>query len=885
MTKVSVIRSLAQEEASRGVPVRLRGVVTAFSGYKNSFFFDDGSGGISVDRTDSAEVKVGDEVEILGMSGPGLFAPVVLASEVRVLGRAPQPKARPATYADLVGGGLDSERIELQGVVRSAKMAKSFDRDMLLLRLDVGASNVLVYFQDFAGLDYKNLVDATIRIRGVSGTTFNSKRQSIGIYLDVPSRTDMDILQPAGPDPFSAKALPVRNALRFGQKPHRVKVQGVVTWQVPGHMLYLQDGADGIRIQTDANEVMPPGTRIEAVGFPAMGEYSPVLEEGIFRVLGRGTPVTPMRVEAKDVIDRKATFSDAKYDGQLVQIEGKIVETRIQGSEAIVILREGDEVFEARLTLSGEKPNREILPQNVVLVTGICTVLADADRNPASFVILQRSDADIAVLKKAPWWTPLHTVVVVSTVIGLGLLIALWVVILRHRVEYQTRVIRESEGRFRNLAQHDVLTGLPNRLMLEERIFACLDHCQQDNLRAAVFTIDIDRFKQINDTYGHLVGDECLKIVAARLRSAVRSTDTIARTGGEEFTLVAGSLASRDGAAVIASTLMNLFRDPMVAFGHELAVTVSAGCAVYPDDGLASDELRRRSDQALYEAKRTGRNRVVFASRELSAALERAVLIEEALREAMREESFALAYQPIYDGAGGVRRVEALLRATDERLAKLGPAAYMPVAEACGLVLPIGRWVLREACRQIAAWQAAGIAPCPVAVNISAAQLQQAGFADVVLRALGEFALDPRLLELELTETAVMTEISFVAEKMAQLAQAGVTFAIDDFGTGYSSLSRLHELPIGALKIDRSFIERLGVNRGPSTIIQAVIQMARSLRLQVVAEGIEKPAQMAHLREMGCDLFQGYLLAPPLSADAVALAMSASRAAVLTKSS
>ena len=804
------------------------------------------------------------------------------ASAVRVLGRAAEPRARSVAYADLIGGAQDSQRIEVTGVVHSARFGKAFDRDTLILGLDLGGAEVTVFLQDFSGMEPAKLVDATIRVRGVCGSDFNDRRQFTGAYVLVPSRRDIEVVQPAAEDPFALKAVPLRSALRFGQALHRIKIVGVVTWQDANHALYLQDGSDGIRILTAVRHLIPLGTRVEAVGFPAMGEYSPVLEEGIFRMVGEGTPTPAMRIDAASVLGRGDAFNTSKADGQLVQIEGTVVDRRVQGMETIITVRQGKEVFEAHLAGAEEGAGLGLSAGSLVRFTGVCSVRTDAYRSPTSLVILLRSEADVVVLKKMSWWTPLHTVSVVCGVGEAVLIVALWMVILRHRVEDQTRTIRESEGRFRTLAHHDVLTGLPNRLMLEERIVQCLRDCERTKHFGAVFTIDIDRFKQINDTYGHLTGDECLKIVAARLRGAVRHTDTIARTGGEEFTLVACSLSNREGAAAIANQILSLFRDPVVVLGNEIAVTVSAGCALFPEDGLEAEALRRRSDQALYEAKRTGRNRIVFATDELSAALEQAAGIEVALRDALRLDSFKLAYQPIYDGAGKIRRLEALLRTTDERLSKLGPSAYIPIAESCGLILPIGRWVLQEACRQTTAWQAAGLEVCPVAVNISAAQIQQTNFAEEVLRVLQSFDLEPCLLELELTETCVMTELSTVAEKITRLADAGVTFAIDDFGTGYSSLSRLHELPIEALKIDRSFVDGLEPNSGTCTIIKAVIQIARSLKLQVVAEGIELPEQLDLLRDLGCDLFQGYLMARPLSAEAIAAMLGENRRSVQT---
>jgi diguanylate cyclase (GGDEF)-like protein len=886
LTQVTQVRHLSQEQAARSVPVRLKGVVTVLSGWRNSFFVEDSTAGISVDRTDKADVQVGDQVEVTGTSNAGLFAPLVLASHVRVVGHASPPLARRVTYGDMIGGAEDSQRIEVHGIVHSARISKIFGRDTLLLSVELGGGSVKVLLQDFAGVDYGRLIDSTVRIRGVCSTEFNQKRQFVGLGMFVPDRRDIDVVQPADDDPFAASATPVRNALQFGQARHRVKVAGISTYQIPGHALYLQDGNDGIRIQTSSKELVEPGRKVEAVGFAVMGEYAPILEDGFFRVVGYATPTTPVRIDAKDVITQKVGFNHVPYDEQLVQLQGEVVESHIQGGQRVWILRQDSEVFEAYLPLSAVADGMENRGSgSVLLLAGICTVHADSDRNPISFGILLRSSKDIVVLKHASWWTLVHTLLLLATLAGVMIVGILWVVILRHRVEGQTRIIRESEERFRNLAEHDVLTGLPNRLMLEDRIAQCLARCKDNNLRAAVFTIDIDRFKQINDTYGHPIGDECLKVVAARLLSRVRRIDIIARTGGEEFTIVVGSLTNPGSAKRISSAILDLFHDPVNLLGHEIKLTVSVGGALYPDDGADTETLRRRSDQALYEAKRSGRNRVVFATEELCVSNELATTIENALREGLRSDTFALYYQPIYDSAGAIRCFEALLRTTDERLTELGPSKFIPVAEESGLIVPLGRWALEEACRQIAEWQSLGMYPCPIAVNISARQLLHKGFADEVIQILERFHIEPTLLELELTETTVMTELASVAETVARLAQTGLTFAIDDFGTGYSSLSRLRELPIKTLKIDRSFVESLEKNSGSYTIILAVIQMAKSLDLQVVAEGVESDDQFTMLRELGCDLFQGYLFSRPLPATLVIETLTENRSRLLAEAS
>ena len=866
LSSVASIRHLTPEQATQKVPVHLVGVVTALSGFGQSFFVQDGTAGIAVDRTDTLEVHVGDQVEITGVSNPGYFAPTVISSKVVIQGQSPLPRPLPVTYVKLNGGLQDSQWVEVEGVVHTARMGTVFDKETLILGLDVGGNAVKLLIQDYAGIDYQHLVDAEVRVRGVAATEFNEKRQFLGISFFVPRRSDLEVLQPANPDPFAGPTLPVRNAYLFGQVPHRVKVAGIVTWQNPGHFLFIQEGEDGIGVKVASPEVLELGTPIEVAGFPAMGEYAPILEGAIFRVVGKPHPISPIRIHASEVILQDSYFNRARHDGQLVQIQGKVIESRYEGVIRTLIMGEQNQIFEAVLAGAGVNAKRILPNGSIVSLTGVCTIVSDEEHSPTSFEIKLRSEEDIVIVKKASWWTAVHALWILSLAVAGMVIVVLWVLVLRNRVERQTYLIRKSEERFRELAERDVLTGLPNRLGLEEHISACLQRCQENQRRAAVMTIDIDRFKHINDTYGHAAGDECLKVVASRLRNAGPETDTIARTGGEEFTLVAGGLNSAEDAERISSAILDLFRDPVVLGELEIVVTVSVGCGIYPDDGVETAELLKRSDQALYEAKRTGRNRVVFATHELNARFDKVAATETAVRNALRTGTFTLAYQPIYDAAGTMRRMEALLRTSDPLLGSVGPAAYVPVAEGCGVILPLGRWVLQAVCRHIVAWKAAGMDVCPIAVNISASQLLQHGFAEDVLQILESFDLHPSVMEFELTESVAMADFDAVIEKMNRLARAGVTFSIDDYGNGSSSIARLYRLPIKSLKINRGFVQNAEGNSGTHTVMKAVIKMAPSLNLQTVAVGIERQEQFDLLRAYGCDLFQGFLLARPMPA-------------------
>jgi diguanylate cyclase (GGDEF)-like protein/PAS domain S-box-containing protein len=423
-------------------------------------------------------------------------------------------------------------------------------------------------------------------------------------------------------------------------------------------------------------------------------------------------------------------------------------------------------------------------------------------------------------------------------------------------------------------AQHDSLTGLANRMLLEDRAQQTVARSVRDGNKVAILTIDVDRFKQINDTYGHLIGDECLKEIAIRLGSRVRDADTLARTGGEEFTVMVGGLTSKRGAMAAASSLLNSLIPPLKLTANEISISISVGIAVYPDDGADLDTIRKRSDKALYEAKRMGGGRAVQASEEQEAEQQSAIDLEAALREALHRKTLEIAYQPIFDAAGRLARVEALVRGTDECLRNASPAAFIPIAEECGLILPLGAWVLEESCRQLAEWNEKKLPRFELSVNVSARQLVQENFAEQVLEVLDRYHLAPELLHLELTETTLMRDFTSMVRSMKLLSEAGVLFSIDDFGTGYSSLARLSDLPISTLKIDRSFIIKLTQGEAAVGIVHAIVHMSRHLSLEIVAEGVELPEHIEILLDLGCHMFQGFYLSRPLSPLALETAIS-----------
>ena len=418
-------------------------------------------------------------------------------------------------------------------------------------------------------------------------------------------------------------------------------------------------------------------------------------------------------------------------------------------------------------------------------------------------------------------------------------------------------------------AQHDALTGLPNRALFEDRLHRALAQARRQGWLAAVLFVDLDRFKQINDTLGHSVGDSLLQQVARRLEGCVRRTDTLARMGGDEFTLLLTELRDQQYVLTVAQKLLDALQAPFQVDTYELFITASIGVSVYPRDGKDAATLQRNADSAMYRAKNRGKNNFQLFIPEINASALESLEIENALRRALENDEFQLRYQPQVSIDGGLTGLEALLVWNHPKLGIISPTQFIPVAEECGLIVPIGSWVLKQACSQAAEWRRAGLPPVKVSVNVSATQFTRAGFADAVAGILEETGFDAGSLELELTESVVMNNVEESSRQMSRLRTLGVCIAIDDFGTGYSSLSYLRNLPIDTVKIDQSFLVELESEPNAMPLLRAIVALAHSLSLSVVAEGVETEQQLEALRQVGCDRVQGYLTGEPMPADGV----------------
>jgi len=446
--------------------------------------------------------------------------------------------------------------------------------------------------------------------------------------------------------------------------------------------------------------------------------------------------------------------------------------------------------------------------------------------------------------------------------------------IVRHQVETleqvvtaRTQGLETANKQLRYLATHDALTGLPNRVLMDDRISQCMALADRQSQTFAVILLDLDRFKLVNDSLGHGVGDELLKEVARRLKSVVREIDTVARLGGDEFVLVITQSPERDAVQAVALRIIESMKAPVRIAGLEIHTSPSIGIAFYPGDAATVETLLANADAAMYYAKQQGRNNFQCFMPRMNTATQEKVRLESDLHAALEQKQFELHYQPKVNTATGVMHgAEALLRWTHPVHGSIPPAKFIPIAEECGLIGAIGAWVVREACRQARAWQLAGLPPLRVAVNLSASQFRQGNIVTIIRSALDAADLEARFLEVELTESAVMSDPEESIAILETLSAMGVLVSVDDFGTGYSSMSYLRRFPIDKLKIDRGFINEVNSRSEDASIVRAIISLAHSLNLKVVAEGVESAEQLEFLKTLDCDQYQGFHFSPALPA-------------------
>jgi len=454
--------------------------------------------------------------------------------------------------------------------------------------------------------------------------------------------------------------------------------------------------------------------------------------------------------------------------------------------------------------------------------------------------------------------------------------------ILGHRVRYLLRTmqafedVRKSKRAIHRLAFYDALTNLPNRRLFSDRLNRAMERARRNEHQVGLLFIDVDNFKRVNDSFGHNVGDKLLRTVANHLIACLRPGDpvgfvqeqedaSVARLGGDEFTVMLTDLEKPEDAARVAKRIIDAISAPFLIGSEEVVVTPSIGIAVYPYDGDTIEELIKNADTAMFHAKEHGKNNYQFYTNSMSATAIERLALENALRRAIGNGEFELHYQPKIDIATEtVVGLEALLRWNNPQMGQIPPADFIPLAEETGLIVPIGEWVLMTVCQQMRAWQDAGRLPLRVAVNLSACQFRQARLRQMIEQTLKDTGIEPGLLELELTESVILEDIQASSLVLRDLNRIGVHISLDDFGTGYSSLSVLKRLPLDSLKIDQSFVHDVTTDPDDAAIVDAIIMLAHSLRMRVIAEGVETVEQLEYLKLHDCDEAQGYLLAHPL---------------------
>ncbi|MHB0985065.1 MAG: putative bifunctional diguanylate cyclase/phosphodiesterase [Sulfuricella sp.] len=419
-------------------------------------------------------------------------------------------------------------------------------------------------------------------------------------------------------------------------------------------------------------------------------------------------------------------------------------------------------------------------------------------------------------------------------------------------------------------AYHDLLTGLANRILFKDHLDLAIAQAKRNQQMLAVMFLDMDRFKVVNDTLGHVIGDSLLKKVASRLKGCLREGDTLARQGGDEFTLLLPQVDDREDAMRTAEKMIKSFDAPIQVDEHELYVTISIGIALYPLDGESMDSLIKNADIAMYDSKAKGRNRYQLYSSSMNVSFAERLSIEMQMRKAIDRQEFQVFYQPqINVSTGRISGVEALVRWVSPLHGGITPLEFIPLAEETGLILSIGEFVLRTTCKQAMQWKRAGLPPLRIAVNISARQIEQDGFCDYISQLLHEYQLDGSMLELEITESTLLNDGEHIIEKLQMIASRGIKIALDDFGTGYSSLSYIQKFPIDTLKIDQSFMRGIPGNSSNASIVSAVCAMAQGLKLNLIAEGVETPGQLQFLRTLKCSEAQGFLFSKPLPGDEI----------------
>lgn len=925
---IKSVRDLTPAQAAPGLPVHVRGVITFVDPIWRQLFLEDRTAAIYVKYSGALNLEPGTQVKLTGLSGAGAFAPVIVAARLQIEGPAPLPAPHPATVAAAASGELDSQYVSIEGIVHPIKHGDNPHHPVVTfdLQTEGGLLHVATAPTFSDRLHANTLDDARVRLRGVFESIYNSRRQILGFQLLVASPSDIEILEPGVADPFSLPTTPVGALLHFSPRAksgHRFKVAGAITLIGPD-LLYLQDASGGVEVHGDTR-TLHPGEMIEVVGYPTLvGRYSPVMTDAVFRSLHHQGSIVPEVSSAERILEGRDDSMLVTVEGKLVAAVSVpsgatlILKTGVRNFTAQ--LDTSDLGADLGFLRNGSVLRLTGVCSTQVDSNHLYQLLED---NPITFKVLLRSPADITVVHAAPFWTLQATLILLAVCAASILAILMWVGALRKRVRLQMSALRRAEetaqairdlsaamqnvtseqrfdaqvsvqgshdiaqlvvgfnrmlselqlrdrakrvaeAKLQHMALVDDLTGLPNRRLLSDRLAQSLKAAQRDGHKLALLYIDLDGFKPVNDSLGHTIGDLLLRQVADRLQSRSRESDTLARIGGDEFTLILSGIRSTPDAVEVAENLLETLTSPFTIDGHLIRIGASIGISLFPEHAVEGDELIQLADFAMYAAKRSGKNRIVEFSADLGCATRERMTLEGELRRAIAEGEITIEYQPEIDLASrAIVRFEALARWNHAQMGPVSPLNFIPVAEESGLIIPLGASILEQACRDAVAWQQETGEPIQVAVNVSSVQFAQNSFVAEVREVLRRTGLAPRLLQIELTESATLTGIDRAARVMQELKSMGISLAMDDFGTGYSCLSYLPKLAFDALKIDRSFVNELMVRPETRAFVQSILTMAHNLGMKVVVEGIETPEQLALIESLGANEVQGYLLGRP----------------------
>ncbi len=617
ITTAHAVHSLSPEQAARAFPVHLRAVVTYFDRYidkrHGALFIHDPSGSIFValPLEPVLPLQSGDLIEVTGVTGPGDYAPIIAEPHIKVVGHTqlPVPAARP-TMAELLAPRWDGQWAEIQGVVHEVHVNAT--NATLVIATAGGSISATTVVQK--GVNYQALLDSVIRLYANNAPVFNRARQLVGVHLYFPPVDALKVIEAAPADPYAVPALSASNLLRYTpgvELARRARVRGVVTLDWPGRRICIQQEAAGLCMLDEQGTSVQTGSLVDVLGFPTVRDYKATLENPTLRLVDAVAP----QPEPQSTVVSKAILGDT--DGQLVRIEGTLIGQEHASGDLTLILRSGADLFMATLPRSAIPTG---LPRwkdtSKLSLTGICSVQYSSEATnrgeggvrPASVLVLLRSVADVQVLQSPSWWTTQHSLMVLGVAVLLIVSAFAWVVVLRRRVELATEALRQSQERLRFISEHDALTGLPNRILLHDRLNMALSRAQRFKKGLALLMVDVDYFKEVNDALGHHAGDRLLRELALRISEAVRKTDTVARIGGDEFIVLLPDLQLPSDAESIAAKILAAISAPFAIGAAPVSVTVSLGVCHYPLGGADAEALLQSVDAAMYRAKASGRN-------------------------------------------------------------------------------------------------------------------------------------------------------------------------------------------------------------------------------------------------------------------------------------